>query len=75
MWERDPERIGNLGDSANFSYNADEPLCDVCGLTVISGKYLIVINFKGQYEDVSREMKKQAAVKLANLLFERLPQL
>lgn len=73
LWERDPERIENVGDSANFSYNADEALCDVCGLTVIKGSYLIGINMKGQFEDVSREKKKQAAIKMAYLLLDRLP--
>ena len=75
MWERDPERILNLGDSANFSYNADEALCDVCGLTVISTRFLVIISMKGQYDNVSREIKKDAAIKIARLLFERLPQL
>lgn len=75
MWGKDPERIANLGDSANFSFNADEGLCDECGLTIISTRFLVGISLKGQYENVSREMKKEAAINIAHLLFERLPRL
>ena len=75
MWGRDPERIINLGDSANFSYNADAGLCDECGLTVISKGFLLIISLKGQYEDITREQKKEASIKIADLLFKRLPQL
>ena len=75
MWSRDPERIPNLGDSANFSYNADPGLCDICGLTLISGPYFLTINLRGQYENLPREQKKLATIKMAELLMERYPPL
>lgn len=75
MYQRQPEFISNLGDSASFYGNAEPALCDDCGLQVASGKYYITIAFKGYYEKVSAAAKKDAAVGIVRRLFEKKPYL
>ena len=71
MWQRRPETIVGLADSAYFNYNADDTKCDDCHLLLMSGVYNVVVSFHGQYDDVSREKKKQAAISIVKLLYSR----
>jgi len=73
LWQRRPETIVGLADSAYFNYNADDTKCDDCHLLLISGVYGVVVSFHGQYDDVSRENKKNAAIKIVKLLYNRIP--
>jgi hypothetical protein len=73
MWQRRPETINGLADSAYFNYNADDTKCDDCHLLLISGVYYVVVSFHGQYDDVSRESKKKAAINIVKLLYKRIP--
>ena len=72
MWQRRPEAILGLADSAYFNYNADDTKCDDCHLLLMSGVYNVVVSFHGQYDDVSREKKKNAAIKIVKLLYNRI---
>lgn len=73
MWQRRPETIVGLADSAYFNYNADDAKCDDCHLLLMSGVYNVVVSFHGQYDDVSRESKKKAAINIVKLLYSRIP--
>lgn len=73
LWQRRPEIIMGLADSAYFNYNADDTKCDDCHLLLISGVYGVIVSFHGQYDDVSRESKKNAAIKIVKLLYDRIP--
>ena len=74
MWQRRPETIEGLADSAYFNYNAfDDTKCDDCHLLLISGVYEVVVSFHGQYDDVSRENKKNTAINIVKLLYKRIP--
>jgi len=73
QWQRRPETIMGLADSAYFNYNADDTKCDDCHLLLISGVYAVVVSFHGQYDDVSRESKKNAAINIVKLLYNRIP--
>jgi hypothetical protein len=73
MWQRRPETIVDLADSAYFNYNADDTKCDDCHLLLMSGVYNVVVSFHGQYDDVSREKKKKAAINIVKLLYNRIP--
>ena len=73
LWQRRPETIVGLADSAYFNYNADDTKCDDCHLLLMSGVYNIVVSFHGQYDDVSRDKKKKAAIAIFNLLKNRIP--
>ena len=74
MWQRRPETIKGLADSAYFNYNAfDDTKCDDCHLLLISGVYDVIVSFHGQYDDVSREKKKKAAINIVKLLYDRVP--
>lgn len=76
LWQRRPEVINGLADSAYFNYNAfDDTKCDDCHLLLMSGVYNIVVSFHGQYDDVPRENKKKAAINIVKLLFDRIPAL
>ena len=75
LWQRRPETIMGLADSAYFNYNADDTKCDDCDLSLISGVYNVVVSFHGQYDDVSREKKKNAAISIVKLLYNRIPKL
>jgi hypothetical protein len=73
LWQRRPETIVGLADSAYFNYNADDTKCDDCHLLLMSGVYNVVVSFHGQYDDVSREKKKKAAINIVKLLYNRMP--
>jgi hypothetical protein len=75
LWQRRPETITGLADSAYFNYNADDTKCDDCDLSLMSGVYNVVVSFHGQYDDVSREKKKNAAISIVTLLYNRIPKL
>ena len=75
MYERQPEFIPNLGDSASFYGNADPNLCDDCGLQVVSGRYCIIVALKGYYDKITAATKKEASVNIARKLFEKKPYL
>src|SRR5436190_16002053 len=71
LWQRRPETIIGLADSAYFNYNNDDTKCDDCHLLLISGVYNVVVSFHGQYDDVPREKKKNAAISIVKLLYDR----
>lgn len=74
MWQRRPETIKGLADSAYFNYNAfDDTKCDDCHLLLLSGVYDVIVSFHGQYDDVSRESKKNAAINIVKPLYNRIP--
>ena len=74
LWQRRPETIKGLADSAYFNYNAfDDTKCDDCHLLLISGVYAVIVSFHGQYDEVSRESKKNAAISIVKLLYNRIP--
>ncbi|MEO6613639.1 MAG: hypothetical protein ABIT05_12690 [Chitinophagaceae bacterium] len=75
MYQREPEFIADLGDSASFYGNAEPALCDDCGLQVASGRYYITIGLKGYYDKISAATKKDAAVGIVRKLFEKKPYL
>lgn len=75
MYQRQPEWIPNLGDSASFYGNADPALCDDCGLQVASGRYYITVAFKGYYDKISAASKRDAAVNIVRTLFRKKPYL
>ena len=75
LWQRRPETITGLADSAYFNYNADDTKCDDCDLSLVSGVYNVVVSFHGQYDDVLRAQKKNAAISIVKLLFNRMPEL
>lgn len=69
-----PERIYNVADSAYFGYEGeDENLCNECGLVAILGPYAVYISFKGQYEKVTRARKKQVALQILKMMYDRIP--
>ena len=78
-YQREPERIDNLADSACFMGNADPQWCDDCGLQAWSGKYFITISFKGYYQNrdrpITARQKQDASVALLRLLFQKRPEL
>jgi hypothetical protein len=73
MYQRSPDFVPNLGDSASFYGNADPALCDDCGLQVASGRYYISVAFKGYYEKVSAATKKAASIAMVRMLFDKKP--
>ena len=73
LWQRRPETISGLADSAYFNYNTDDTKCDDCHLLLISGVYAVIVSFHGQYDEVSRESKKNAAISIVKLLYNRIP--
>jgi hypothetical protein len=75
LWQRRPETLTGLADSAFFNYNAEDNKCDDCNLTLMSGVYNVVVGFHGQYDDVSRAQKKNAALSIVKLLYDRIPEL
>lgn len=73
-WGFPPERIYGIADSAFFGFNADDTTkCDICGLVAIQGVYSIHIVFKGQYDKVTRARKKESALKILQLMYDRIP--
>jgi len=75
LYQRQPDFIANLGDSAMFCGNADPTLCDDCGLQVASGRYFITVAFKGYYDKIPATTKKNSSVNLVRKLFEKKPYL
>ena len=74
LWGRYPEPILQLADSAFFGYNqTDTTQCDECSLIAAQGVYVIYIIYKGQAETVPREKKKQIAMKIVRLMYDRIP--
>ena len=66
LWDEEPEKIINLGDTAFFCGK------DNCGIKVLLGKYILDINFGGQFPDVPDQRKKEAGIALAHMVIERL---
>lgn len=66
MWEEEPERIKNLGDSAFFCGK------DECGVKVLMGQHILDVNLKGQFPDITAEQKKQSGIAIAQMVIERL---
>jgi hypothetical protein len=66
LWEEAPAIVVALQDTGFFSGK------DECGLKFHLGKYILDINFKGQFNDVSDEQKKAAGIVLAEILMDRL---
>jgi hypothetical protein len=74
LYQISPEPIPGLADSAHFNYNAgDISKCDDCDLSLLIGLYNVVVSFHGQYDDVSRDKKKKAAISIVKLLYNRIP--
>lgn len=73
LYEREPNRIRGLCDSACFMGNADPALCDDCSLIAASGRYFITVAFKGYYSTISAMQKQQSAVNIVKKLFEKKP--
>ena len=73
-WGIDPERIKGIADSAFFNINPEErDKCDECALVAIQGLYGIYISFKGQYEKIPRSAKKFSALRILQLMYDRIP--
>lgn len=66
LWEETPASVIVLQDTGYFSGK------DECGLKFHLGKYILDINFKGQFDSVSAEQKKEAGIALVKLIMERL---
>ncbi len=66
LWEEAPAIVIVLQDTGFFSGK------DVCGLKFHLGKYILDINFKGQFPDVSDEQKKAAGIEMAKMVMDRL---
>jgi hypothetical protein len=66
LWEETPAGVIALQDTGFFSGK------DECGLKFHLGKYILDINLKGQFSDVSDEQKKAAGIVLAEMVMERL---
>ncbi len=66
LWDEAPSSVVALQDTGFFAGK------DECGLKFHLGKYILDINFKGQFNDVSDEQKKAAGIVLAEILMDRL---
>ncbi len=66
LWEEVPASVIVLQDTGFFSGK------DECGLKFHLGKYILDINLKGQFGDVTDEQKKQAGMELAKMVMDRL---
>jgi hypothetical protein len=66
LWDEAPASAIVLRDTGFFAGK------DECGVKFHIGKYILDINFKGQFPDVSDEQKKQAGITLAGMVIERL---
>jgi hypothetical protein len=66
LWEESPASVIALQDTGFFSGK------DECGLKFHLGKYILDINFKGQFSDVTDEQKKQSGIALAAMVMDRL---
>ncbi len=69
-----PERLPGLADSAFFGSSSTDLLkCDECALVAISGVYQVIVAYKGQYEESPMLRKKQVAIKILGMMFDRIP--
>lgn len=66
LWDEAPVSVIVLQDTGFFSGK------DECGLKFHLGKYILDINFKGQFNDVTAEQKKEAGIILAQIVMDRL---
>ena len=66
LWDEAPVSAIVLQDTGFFSGK------DECGIKLHLGKYILDINFKGQFPDVSDQQKKDAGIVLATLVMDRL---
>jgi hypothetical protein len=66
LWEENPASVIALRDTGFFSGK------DECGLKFHLGKYILDINFQGQFDTVSAEQKKEAGILLAAMVMDRL---
>ncbi len=66
LWEETPENAIVLQDTGFFSGK------DECGIKMHLGQYVLDINFKGQFPDVSAEQKKASGIVLAEMVMRRL---
>jgi ferredoxin len=73
LWGVSPERILHLADSASITMNKScFEKCSECAVVVKQGEYVIFVNFKGP-EDVLRERLKTMAIKIVNMMYDRIP--
>ena len=75
LYQRQPDYLSNLGDSAAFYGNADPGKCDDCGLNVASGRFFITVALKGYYDKIPESTKEAASISLVRKLFEKKPYL
>lgn len=66
LWDEAPASAIVLRDTGFFSGK------DECGLKWHLGKYILDINFKGQFPDVSDQQKKESGIVLAAIVMARL---
>ncbi len=66
LWDEKPASVVVLQDTGFFSGK------DECGLKFHLGKYILDINFKGQFSNVTAEQKKEAGIVLAQMVMDRL---
>jgi len=65
-WNTEPEKVDSLGDTAS-GFGEDE-----VGLQVVTGRRILDVNLRGQFPDVTKAQKKEAARALARLVLSRL---
>ena len=69
LWDEAPVSVIVLQDTGFFSGK------DECGIKLHLSKYILDINFKGQFPEVSDEQKKTASIVLAKIVMEKLKDL
>lgn len=74
-FERAPDFISGLGDEASFLGEAEPDFCGDCSVVAVSGRYFLSAGFHGYYDEISAGKKKDSAVKLIRLLFQKQPTL
>jgi len=68
------ERLLNLADSVFWGSGSSDPLkCDECGLVAIRGVYQMIIAFKGQFDESLMLRKKAVAIKILEMMLDRIP--
>jgi len=66
LWDEAPASVIVLKDTGFFAGK------DECGIKLHLGKYILDINFKGQFPDVSDQQKKESGIVLAQMVMEKL---
>jgi len=66
LWDEAPASVIVLKDTGFFAGK------DECGIKLQLGKYILDINFKGQFPDVSDQQKKESGIVLAQMVMEKL---